>query len=63
MIADVEEMCAKLLASVLLTKWSTSLAINREVEAAFTEQDVTLLETRIRNLTRYQGFNTPSYLK
>ncbi len=62
MVADVEEIRAKLLASVLLTKWSTNLAISREVEAAFAEQEVPLLDTRIRNLTRYQGFNTPYYL-
>lgn len=62
-VADVEEMRNKPLASVLLTKWSTSFAISKEVETALAEQKVPLLDTRIRSLTRYQGFNTPSYLE
>lgn len=62
-VADVEEMRDRALASVLLTKWVTNFAISKEVEAALTEQEVPLLTTRIRNLTRYQGFETPTYLE
>lgn len=61
-VADVEEMRSTPLASVLLTKWVNNLAISKEVEVALAEQKVPLLETRIRNLTRYQGFDTPAYL-
>ncbi len=62
-VADVEEMRSKPLASVLLTKWANNFAISKEVETALAEQKVPLLETRIRSLTRYQGFDTPSYLE
>lgn len=62
-IADVEEMRNKPLASVLLTKWQENLVISKEVEAALAEQEVPLLDTRIRSLTRYQGFDTPTYLE
>ena len=62
-VADVEEMRNRPLASVLLTKWQDSLIISKEVEAALAEQEVPLLDTRIRNLTRYQGFDTPAYLE
>ena len=62
-VADVEEMRGKPLASVLLTKWTTNFAISREVETALAEQKVPLLDARIRSLTRYQGFDTPSYLE
>lgn len=61
-IADVEEMRNKALASVLLTKWQENLVISKEVELALAEQEVPLIDTRIRSLTRYQGFDTPSYL-
>lgn len=62
-VADVEEMRDKPLASVLLTKWTMNFAISKEVEAALAEQEVPLLNTRIRSLTRYQGFDTPIYLE
>lgn len=62
-VADVEEMRNTPLASVLLTKWANNFAISKEVETALAEQKVPLLETRIRSLTRYQGFDTPSYLE
>ena len=62
-VADVEEMRNQPLASVLLTKWQDNLIISKEVEAALAEQEVPLLDTRIRSLTRYQGFDTPVYLE
>lgn len=61
-VADVEEMRNQALASVLLTKWQENLIISKEVEAALAEQEVPLLDTRIRSLTRYQGFDTPTFL-
>ncbi len=61
-VADVEGMRGIPLASVLLTKWTSGFAISKEVETTLSEQDVPLLQTRIRSLTRYQGFNVPSYL-
>ena len=61
-VADVEGMRDKALGSVLLTKWRDGLVISQEVQAALEEEEVPLLETRIRNLTRYQGFSTPDYL-
>lgn len=62
-VADVEEMRDRPLASVLLTKWQDKLVISKEAEVALAEQNVPLLDARIRNLTRYQGFGTPSYLE
>ena len=62
-VADVEEMRNRPLASVLLTKWQDNLVISKEVEAALAEQEVPLLDARIRSLTRYQGFGTPTYLE
>ena len=62
-VADVEEMRNRPLASVLLTKWQDNLVISKEVEAALAEQEVPLLDARIRSLTRYQGFGTPMYLE
>jgi len=62
-IADVETMRDKPLASVLLTKWQDNLNISREVGAALKEQNVPLLDARIRSLTRYTSFETPSYLE
>ena len=62
-VADVEEMRGKPLASVLLTKWQENLVISREVQEALSEQEAPLLDARIRSLTRYQGFNTPNYLR
>ena len=62
-VADVEEMRNRPLASVLLTKWQDNLVISKEVEADLAEQEVPLLDARIRSLTRYQGFGTPTYLE
>lgn len=62
-VADVEEMRGKPLGSVLLTKWANNFAISKEVEATLGEQGVPLLDAKIRSLTRYQGFDTPTYLE
>lgn len=62
-VADVEEMRNKPLGSVLLTKWANNFAISNEVEATLSEQQVPLLDAKIRSLTRYQGFDTPTYLE
>lgn len=61
-VADVEAMRSKPLASVLLTRWREGLIISQEVEEALRTEEVPLLDSRIRNLTRYQGFSTPNYL-
>lgn len=62
-VADVEGMRNQALASVLMTRWQENLIISKEIEEALQELEVPLLDTRIRNLTRYQGFDTPSYLE
>ena len=62
-IATVEKMRGKPLASVLLTKWKGQQNISKEVETELNHANVPLLDSRIRDLTRYKSFNTPSYLE
>lgn len=61
-IEDVERERGRPLSSVLLTKYQANLAISQAVIDELAKADVPLLDSKIRNLTRYQGFTTPSYL-
>lgn len=61
-IAEIEKVRDKALASVLLTKYQHNLAISQAVLDELNQANVPLLDSRIRNLTRYQGFIEPTYL-
>jgi chromosome partitioning protein len=62
-VADIERMRGRPLASVLLTRWSARFNISREVHDLLKERKMPLLDARIRQLTRYTEFTTPSYLE
>lgn len=63
LIAEVEQMRSKPLASVLLVRWHPNLLISRDMETQLQERNYPLLETKIRDLTRYEAFTIPSYLE
>lgn len=61
-VADVERLRGTPLASILLTRWNSSLKVAQEVVAVLEEREAPLLDSRIRQLTRYTEFSTPDYL-
>lgn len=61
-IAEVEKLRDKALSSVLLTKFQPNLAISQAVLDELEKANVPLLDSKIRNLTRYQAFTMPTYL-
>lgn len=61
-VADVERMRGRPLASILLTRWQPNLKVTQEVVALLEERQAPLLNSRIRQLTRYTEFTTPNYL-
>ena len=61
-VADVERLRKLPLASVLLTRWQPSLKVAQEVVALLEEREAPLLDSRIRQLTRYTEFSEPVYL-
>jgi chromosome partitioning protein len=61
-VADVERMRGRPLASILLTRWQPNLKVTQEVVALLQERKAPLLNSRIRQLTRYTEFTTPNYL-
>ena len=62
-IADLERMRGAPLASVLLTRWNSRLNLSRDVDELLGEKQMPLLDARIRQLTRYAEFATPTYLE
>lgn len=62
-VADVERMRRAPLASVLLTRWRANFTISQEVDALLRDKNIPLLDARIRSLTRYTAFDTPTYLE
>lgn len=62
-VADVERMRAKNLTSVLLTRFSKGYSISQEVVNELERLKIPLLDSKIRNLARYQSYGTPSYLE
>ena len=61
-VARVEKMRSKPLSSVLLVKWRENLNISQEVMQMLHGEEVPLLDSRTRDLTRYRSFDTPVYL-
>lgn len=61
-VADVERLRGRPLASILLTRWNPNLNVAQEVIALLEEREAPLLNSRIRQLTRYTEFTTPNYL-
>ena len=61
-VANVERMRGKPLASVLLTRWREGLKIGKEVTDKLQDKSIPLLDSKIRLLTRYEGFSLPTYL-
>lgn len=62
-VARVEKMRSKPLSSVLLVKWRDNLNISQEVMQTLQSEEVPLLDNKIRDLTRYRSFDTPTYLE
>ena len=61
-IAEGEQRIGKALASVLLTRYKSGLNMAKDVKVLLEEKKVPLLDTKIRDLTRYTSFTTPTYL-
>ena len=61
-LAAIERSRGKALTSVLLVKWNPRLSLAVQVEQTLLKTNVPLLDSRIRDLTRYTSFRTPSYL-
>ena len=62
-IAEAEQRIGKALASVLLTRYSSGLKMAKDIKLLLEEKKVPLLDTKIRDLTRYTSFTTPKYLE
>lgn len=61
-VADVERLRGTPLASILLTRWKPNLNVAQEVVEVLEKREAPLLSSRIRQLTRYTEFTTPTYL-
>jgi len=61
-VEEIEKLRRKPLASVLLTRWQGQHVLSKEAVEVLEGRKVPLLDTRIRQLTRYAGFSTPDYL-
>lgn len=61
-IAKAEKMRDKGLGSVLLTRYKSHLTMSKDVTDMLEQHNAPLLETKIRELTRYTNFDTPAYL-
>ena len=62
-VARVEKMRNQPLSSVLLVKWSKNQNISREVQQTIEQENLPLLDSKIRDLTTYKSFGTPEYLE
>lgn len=62
-VEDVERMRNTPLASVLLTRWQGQHNLSQAVVDALNKEEVPVLETKIRLLTRYAGPGMPEYLE
>lgn len=47
---------------MLTPRWRGGLTTGKEVLGALSERKIPFLDTRIRHLTRHEGFNTPECL-
>lgn len=61
-VEEIEKMRRKPLASILFTRWQGQHVLSQDAAAALGKRNAPLLDTRVRQLTRYAGFGTPSYL-
>lgn len=61
-IAKAEKFRDKGLGSVLLTRFKSHLTMSKEVTEMLEQHNAPLLESKIRELTRYTNFDTPTYL-
>lgn len=62
-IAKAERLRDKALGSVLLTRWQPHLNMSRDIQELLDNHDAPVLEARIRALTRYTAYDTPTYLE
>lgn len=62
-VARVEKLRGKPLSSVLLIRWSKNQNISHEVQTILSAEGIPLLDNKIRDLTRYKSFDTPTYLE
>lgn len=61
-VANVERMRNRPLGSILITRYRQRLLVAREIVEELEQRGMPLLESRIRQLTEYERFDTPTYL-
>ena len=61
-VANVERMRGQPLGSILITRYRQRLLVAREILDELEQRGMPLLENRIRQLTEYERFDTPTYL-
>lgn len=61
-VAEAETALRRPLASVLLVKWNAQFKLAAQVKDAIDAIQAPLLESKVRNLTRYASFAVPTYL-
>jgi len=61
-VANVERMRKQPLGSILITRYRQRLIVAREIVEELEQRGMPLLENRIRQLTEYERFDTPTYL-
>lgn len=62
-VAHVERMRNRPLGSVLVTRYRQRLIVAREIIDELEQRGMPLLESKIRQLTEYEKFDTPTYLE
>lgn len=61
-VANVERMRNQPLGSILVTRYRQRLLVAREILEELEQRGMPLLQSRIRQLTEYERFDTPTYL-
>lgn len=61
-VAEVEKERQQPLASVLVVRWIERRLLSQEFLEALEQEQVPLLDSKIRNLSSYQSFAMPTYL-
>ena len=61
-VANVERMRGRPLGSILVTRYRQRLLVAREIVDELEQRGMPLLDSRIRQLTEYERFDTPTYL-
>lgn len=62
-VEKIEKIRRTPLTSVLFTRWQGQHAMARQAAELLGKRGVPLMDARIRQLTRYVGFDTPAYLE